>query len=172
VTTGDASFWRFSLAVYGNPAVQRECLELQDDHGIDINLVLFCAFAGATLGVVLPDQAVSQAADAVIAWQTEVVGALRAARRALKPFAETSPANAPVATLRSQVKALELEAERIEQLTLERWAAGQIDSWPRGRPADAIVGNLRTLFALSMQRAEPAALPKSLIAEALAIAAN
>jgi uncharacterized protein (TIGR02444 family) len=171
VTTGDTPFWTFSLAVYANPAVQRECLELQDDHGIDINLVLFCAFAGAAHGVALPDRAMREAADAVSAWQREVVSPLRAARGALKPFAERAPTNAPVAALRSKMKALELEAERIEQLTLERWSAGQIDSWPRTRPADAVVGNMRTLFAL-VQRSEEAALPQSLIAEALAVANN
>src|SRR6202000_1576818 len=53
MTTGESRFWTFSLAVYADPAVQRECLALQDDHGVDVNLLLFCAFVGAVHGVAL-----------------------------------------------------------------------------------------------------------------------
>jgi uncharacterized protein (TIGR02444 family) len=33
--------------VYDNPAVRRQCLRLKDEYGIDVNLLLFCAFVGA-----------------------------------------------------------------------------------------------------------------------------
>ena len=169
VVESKSSFWTFSLSVYDNPNVQQECLGLQDDYGIDVNLLLFCVFIGAAYGVVLPDPAVREAAEAVRTWQTKVVSVLRAVRMTLKPFAtEMSPVASMIATLRAQLKALELEAERIEQSTLERWASERIDSWPRARPADAIVASIRTLFAVSIQRAELPALPKSLIAAALA----
>jgi uncharacterized protein (TIGR02444 family) len=171
VTKGEADFWAFSLAVYGDATVQQECLKLQDEHGIDINLVLFCAFAGAVHGVVLSNQATQEAVHAVGTWQRDIVATLRAARRALKPFAaENSPLNASAATLRARVKTVELEAEQIEQRTLERWAAGHMDAWPRAQPAEAIVDNLRKLFAMSVQRTEQPALPHRLIATALAVA--
>jgi uncharacterized protein (TIGR02444 family) len=156
--------------VYRQASVQRECLNLQDQYGIDVNLVLFCAFAGAAHEVVLSDRVLKEAAEAVGTWQRQVVSGLRGIRQALKPFLSASPPlDTPIATLRTQVKALELEAERIEQQILERWVATQIDSWPRSRPPEAVVGNMHTLFALSVRGQEPPALPQQLIARALAI---
>ena len=60
----DSPLWRFSLAVYADATVRQECLELQDEYGVDINLVLFCAFAGAVHGVVLSDRVMREAAGA------------------------------------------------------------------------------------------------------------
>ena len=40
-------FWDFSLAVYGRPGVAPACLALQQRHGADVNLLLFCAWFGA-----------------------------------------------------------------------------------------------------------------------------
>jgi uncharacterized protein (TIGR02444 family) len=173
VTTGESRFWRFSLAVYADAAVQRECLTLQDEHGVDVNMLLFCAFAGAAHGVVLSEGAMREAADMVGAWHKDVVGTLRAARRALKPVAaEPGPLNVPVAALRSRVKELELDAERLEQAMLEHWAAAQIGLWPRARPANAVVDNVRTLLAMSVQKPEPPTLPEHLIAAALTVAGS
>jgi uncharacterized protein (TIGR02444 family) len=169
VTTGESRFWTFSLAVYADPAVQQECLKLQDDHGVDVNLLLFCAFVGAAHGAVLSEQAVNEAANVSRAWQKDVVGALRAARRTLKRFAaESGPLDTPIAALRARVKELELDAERIEQAMLEHWAAVHIDSWPRSKRADAVTENVRTLLAMSARTSEPASWPERLVAAALA----
>jgi uncharacterized protein (TIGR02444 family) len=179
VTTGESRFWTFSLAVYADAAVQQECLALQDDHGVDVNLLLFCAFVGAVHGVILSERATRDAADVVGIWQKDVVGALRLARRALKPFAgETESRDMPAADLRARVKNAELDAERIEQAMLEHWAAAHIGahvgSWPHAEPADAVVQNIRTLLAVA-GRTEgttegPATWPRHLIAAALATA--
>ena len=42
-------FWNFSVAVYSSDAVQDECLTLQDQFGLDVNLVLLCAFGAMLL---------------------------------------------------------------------------------------------------------------------------
>ena len=42
----DHPFWDFSLAVWGREAVEPACLALQARHGIDINVLLFCGWAG------------------------------------------------------------------------------------------------------------------------------
>ena len=39
-------FWDFSLAVWGREAVEPACLDLQERHGLDVNLLLFCGWAG------------------------------------------------------------------------------------------------------------------------------
>jgi len=160
------AFWNFSLAVYRDPAVQRECLELQDRYGIDVNLLLFCAFVGAVHAALLSADEVKQAASAVAEWQRDVVVGLRGVRRALKPLAQDkAPPGAAAAALRETVKAAELEAERIEQQMLERWAAERLAAWPRAEPPAAVAANIRALFAVA---SAPPDLPTHLIAATLA----
>jgi uncharacterized protein (TIGR02444 family) len=177
MTTGESRLWTFSLAVYADAAVQQECLALQDDHGVDVNLLLFCAFVGAVHGVILSERATRDAADVVGIWQKNVVRALRMARRALKPFAgEAGSHEAPAADLRARVKNAELDAERIEQAMLEHWAAPHIGSWPHAEPADAVTQNIRTLLAIAGRTEGTtegrATWPRHLIAAALATAAR
>ena len=165
-------FWRFSLTVYGDPGVQTECLDLQDHCGIDVNLLLFCAFIGAVYGVVLPDRDMKAAAGLVCAWHQDVVGSLRRARRTLKPIAtDASPNLSLAAKLRADVMASELEAERIEQMMLERWSKTRIEGWARRRPADAVADNIRTLLSTCGGSARQPELPRHLLAAALAAAA-
>ena len=162
------AFWNFSLAVYRDPAVQQECLELQDRHGIDVNLLLFCAYLGAVHGAPLSAEEVREAAGAVGQWQRDVVTGLRGVRRALKPLArEQAPHAADAAALRETIKAMELEAERIEQQMLERWAEGRLAAWPRAKPAVAAAANIRALSAVAATPSPPG-LPAQLIAAALA----
>lgn len=164
-------FWTFSLTVYSDSAVQEECLCLQDHHGIDVNLLLFCAFVGAVHGAVLSPDDVRQAAGIVEAWHSSVVASLRAARRALKPFAaEPSPITSKAEALRTDVKAVELEAERLEQMMLQGWGAAQLDRWPRSPPAQAVAHNLLALFAIGGGSARELEPPRHLVTAALAAA--
>ena len=163
-------FWSFSLAVYRGASVQAECLDLQDRHGVNVNLLLFCAYVGAAHGAVLPDAELRAARALVSAWHDEVVGRLRAARRALKPFAAASSPGVSAAELRSTVKTAELEAERIEQAMLEEWSAGPLEAWPRAAPEAAITANLRSLFVLSGDAPRPPEMPSHLVAASLAVA--
>jgi uncharacterized protein (TIGR02444 family) len=164
-----SEFWAFSCAVYDNPAVQQECLCLQDEYGIDVNVLLFCAFVGAVHAAVLSDRDVKDAVTAVGEWHKNVVSRLRGVRRALKPLAlEKSPIASLAARLRTGVKALELDAERIEQTKLGRWCAARIATWRRAQPAHAIVDNVRTLLEISVGSGLRPELPNHLIAAALA----
>ena len=167
MTTQQSAFWTFSLAVYGNADVQQECLNLQDVYGVDVNLLLLCAFVGAVHGAIVPAEALEEAAAAVCEWHKTVVTGLRAVRRALKAFATKPSAFAPsAADLRAGVKACELEAERIEQTILEHWSGPRIDAWQRARPADAVPRNIKTLFA-TLRLAQTPDPPLGLIAAAL-----
>jgi hypothetical protein len=98
---------------------------------------------------------------------------LRVARRNLKTAALTDTDDAAAATqLRAQVKAAELESERIEQMTLERWAEARLATWPHGKASDAVSGNLKALFAASGIGRERLADAKNIIAAALNRAAT
>ena len=59
----DGRFWAFSLDVYGRPGVAPACLALQDRHGLDVNLLLFCCWA-ASQGVTLDQRTLAAAEEA------------------------------------------------------------------------------------------------------------
>jgi len=164
-----SQFWAFSLAVYADPAVQKECLDLQDRFGVDVNLLLFCAFVGAAHSALLSEADITDAAAAIGDWHRNVVTHLREARRALKPFAASvSPSAAPAEALRTSVKAAEFEAERIEQAALEAWCAPRIDRLPRAEPDEAVAANIRRFLARHESANTKPQLPEHLAAAALA----
>lgn len=114
----DGGLWDFSLAVYGRPGVVSACLALQERRGVDVNLLLYCGWLGASGRGRLDGTGLAYAKAAVASWHEEVVRALRVVRTRLETRPE--PATTELAAaLRKKVGALELEAERIEQLLLE-----------------------------------------------------
>ncbi len=166
-------FWNFSLAVYRANAVQDECLNLQDQFGLDVNLVLLCAYLGAIHGVALASDDIASARQEVQQWQEQIVRPLRAARRHLKTVELHDADGAKAATkLRAQVKAAELESERIEQMMLERWAEARLERWPRGKSSDAVTANLQALLAAYGVGRERLTVAQHIIAAALDRTAN
>jgi uncharacterized protein (TIGR02444 family) len=167
-----SKFWGFSLAVYGAEAVEPECLRLQDQFGLDINVLLLCAFIGAVRGITLTAGDIAAVRAEAAAWHDDIVKSLRAARRRLKtielPDARIADA---AAQLRDRVKAAELESEYVEQLMLERWAETRLAARPRGAPDDAIIANVEALLA-SYAVTEPRAAVAHLVEAALAQARN
>ena len=108
----DNAFWQFSLSIYGQVDVAEECLALQQAIGIDVNVLLFCAWLGAR-GIVLSREDVAAAAATIEAWSENVVRPLRGVRQRMKDLYRNEYAD-----LRERVKALELEAEQVEQAIL------------------------------------------------------
>ena len=160
--------WPFSLAVYQDDAVQKECLDLQDRHGIDVNMLLFCAFVGAVYGAIISEHDVRDALSLIGAWNANVVRALRQVRRELKLFAaDPSPIQVAAGELRTSVKAAELAAEQIEQAMLETFAATRLANWQLAEPVSAATANVRTLLTVCGDPT-PSELPIKLLAAALA----
>lgn len=118
--TGKDGFWGFSLRIYSRPDVPQACLALQDEGGADVNLVLFLLYL-ADCGRILDDAAVAALDQATRDWREQVVKPLRAVRRLLKDDVGAFPADA-TAPLRSDVKRVELAAEKLQQFTLEALA--------------------------------------------------
>lgn len=114
--TTEASFWEFSVGLYGRPGVEETLLALQDEDGLEVNLVLLCLHA-ATRGMKLGGAEIAVMRQIGTEWGKGIVAPLRAARRALKPLEAGSPATA---ALRAEVKGVELAAERLMQEALER----------------------------------------------------
>jgi uncharacterized protein (TIGR02444 family) len=123
----DSALWRFSLAVYRSAGVQEECLDVQERYGVDVNLLMLCAYAGAVEGVVLSASDVADALDATGAWHANVVRTLRQVRRTLKPWGAAGQGDLAqvVEAVRVKVKGVELEAEQIEQAMMWAWLRAQ-----------------------------------------------
>ncbi|MDH3475008.1 MAG: TIGR02444 family protein [Rhodospirillales bacterium] len=133
-------FWDFSLAIYERPGVPEACLGLQDRHGLDVNLLLFCCWAGSR-GRALAAGDMARLVEAAGPWHDEVVRPLRAARRWLK--GQTAAPAEPTEALREAIKAQELEAERLAQLILLECL--EIGMGQGSAPAAA--GNLKAYLA-------------------------
>jgi uncharacterized protein (TIGR02444 family) len=165
-------FWDFSLAVYRQPGVPEECLALQERLGADVNLLLLCAYLGATRKALLDSNDIRAAVAASTAWHTDIVRNLRAARQALKPWEEGRDKELQDSsrTLRSAVKKLELDAERIEHDLLANWANGR--NLKSSSPDAAVSANIRTLVEYYQPAGDTASPPNHLVAAAVSLAAR
>lgn len=105
-------FWDFSLEVYQRRNVAGPCMALQDRLQLDVNLLLFCCWTGKR-GHQLSEQQVRGALAATEVWQGQVVAPLRRLRRLLKASLDLAPERRQA--FRDKLKALELDAERVEQ---------------------------------------------------------
>jgi len=106
-------FWRFSLQFYRLPGAAEACIRLQEEAGADVNLLLFLLWHGAQ-GRRLSIAEVERLAQKIAAWRDLAVVPLRAIRRALKSPPGLVEAGATEA-FRTRIKAVELEAERLQQ---------------------------------------------------------
>ena len=157
----DNPFWRFSLAVYAAPGVADECLALQDAQGIDVNVLLFAAWLGSRR-VVVTEEHLAVIESTVRPWRDQVVRPLRGVRRDIKTRADA--AQEDFAALRTDVAALELRAEQLEQAMLYDMAANLIDPAATATPQSAVRRNISLLLA--QLDAEPARLIEASIANA------
>lgn len=118
--------WSFAVQLYARPGVESACLQLQDS-GCDVCLVLTGVWLEQR-GISCRDDYLQALRDLAQPWQQNVVMPLRQARQQWRTAASQ---DAELATLREQLKQLELEAER---LLLKRLEALTKD-WP-GESAD------------------------------------
>ncbi len=152
----DNPCWDFALVVYRRDGVAEACLALQEGHGIDVNVLLFCCWLGESgRGALTPDE-MADALALVDRWHQDVVRRLRAVRSGLKgglgdidvDFSDP---------LRGQIMASELDAEHVEHMTL--WAAFDRPAAkpmpPAERRAKDAAGNVALYFdALGVKLAE------------------
>ncbi|MBX2833308.1 MAG: TIGR02444 family protein [Rhodospirillales bacterium] len=99
--------WTFTVGMYGQSGVAKLCLELQERCGLDVNMLLFMFFLGRKG---LAPHSISSLEDAVRDWRDNAIIPLRRTRQFLRDNARPA-----AQALRQQVKADELQAERIEQ---------------------------------------------------------
>jgi uncharacterized protein (TIGR02444 family) len=123
------AFWDYALRLYRREGVEAACLDLQERHGLDVNVVLFCCWL-ASRGIEAEPGWLKAVIAAVNPWHADIVQPLRAVRRRLKAqLAEPQPGNVAArwpeltAELRQRLLGLEIDGERLEQLLLAELAA-------------------------------------------------
>jgi uncharacterized protein (TIGR02444 family) len=109
-------FWRFSLGFYRQPGVADACIALQDENGVDVNVLMFFLWFATQRKEITPDQARAVWEQAAL-WRDHVVAPLRGVRRKLKEGLSLVPP-ATAEFFRTRIKAVELESERLEQEAL------------------------------------------------------
>ena len=100
-------FWAFSLATYATDGVAETCIRVQDEMNLDVNLVLYACWL-ASMGRTMTLSHCVEIEKRISEWRQRVVLPLRALRRDLRNFSKA-------ASLRENIKALELQAERQQQ---------------------------------------------------------
>ena len=116
----DNELWRFVGSLYAREGVSHACLTLQDQLGVDVDILLFAIFAQVKRGILLDTDDLASVDNLIRDWRSEIVQVLRRVRTRLK----AGPAPAPSAateTLRNRIEAAELEAEQIELAMLADW---------------------------------------------------
>ena len=139
-------FWQFSLRFYRQPQVADTCIALQEERGVDVNLLLFLLWQ-ATRKRAFTAAEVAEIERRVGAWREMTVIPLRSLRRALKSPPQLV-AGAATELFRTKVKAVELEAERLQQEAMYEL----VGATPRGQDAsslaDAARGNIAAYEAM------------------------
>jgi uncharacterized protein (TIGR02444 family) len=150
-------FWNYSLGIYAKPGVADACIALQDDFGLDVNILLACLWFSAQGPGRLESDQIRECVGRTRDWQDKVVKLLRAARR----YSKVRPAGLPESLrdeFRPRLQAVELDAEHVEQLLIasilqpvidgrDARSAGAEDRIRRNPGADA-VQNLLAYLAL------------------------
>jgi uncharacterized protein (TIGR02444 family) len=151
--TATTPFWRFSLKFYGQAGVSDACIALQDDCGVDVNLLLFLFWLASERQALTPDEV--KKLDATIkSWRELTIIPIRDTRRKLKG-AKTFVEPAKQEALRDKVKAVELEAEKLQQEALFAFT----QSGPLGKPSEPPAAARANVAAF--ERAMGASFPKA-----------
>ncbi len=130
-------FWDFALALYRQEPVKEACLALQDGSALDVNLLLYCCWAGQG-GHLLTHNELRRLHTLSSNWQTGILRPMRQVRQRLRKEEGAEG-------VYQAAKSFELQLERVEQSKLlaevpVRWGKG-------GR--EAASGNLRSYLMLA-----------------------
>ena len=116
------SFWNYSNEIYRITNVPETCLKLQNKYGLDVNMVLFCCWHGNNFGKMNEDLFI-QCQNFSTTWTNNSVKPLREIRTWLKSIGclDQMLDVEPCMNFRNQVKKVELESEKFQQDSLERF---------------------------------------------------
>lgn len=137
--SGDNPLWEFALTFYARPGVQQTLLNLQNDAGMDVLLLLTALWLGKQQ-CLLPDS-LAEAGD-YFRWREQVILPIRQARTHLN----AEPLRSQQAVLRKQLLQSELQAEQEAIRLIFTWLQQQALT----EQADCSAVNLTLLQNITM----------------------
>ena len=147
MTNNENPFWTYSYALHESDGVGPACIELQDRHGLDVNLLLYCCWIGASGRSALDAADLEKASGTVQQWQRQVSTPIRDIRRILKTDSLGVPVELSQA-FRKELMAVELASERVAQDALLAIASPS-QGIEMGRRGNIVRENLRAYFNLA-----------------------
>ena len=142
------SFWQFSLRTYSKEPVPEACLALQNQHGVDVNLLLFSLWFGMTRGVA-DENLLREVFEFSRSWASHVVVPLRGIRTWMKTEGcdDARIDKSKCQEYRERVKKLELAGEKMQQEVLQTLVA-DVDESQQAESAQvqAMLANCRAYF--------------------------
>jgi uncharacterized protein (TIGR02444 family) len=140
-------FWRFSLRFYRMPGVADACIALQEQAGVDVNLLLFLLWH-ATARRALSQAEVTTLEARVGGWRDTTVIPLRTVRRTLKELPPNLVPGTTGEAFRTRIKAVELEAERLQQEAMYSLASPNLLGTEQSSAAEAARANVTAYEAM------------------------
>ncbi|MFW2374124.1 MAG: TIGR02444 family protein [Gammaproteobacteria bacterium] len=142
----DSDFWNYSIQVYQIPQVEQACLGLQNTFAADVNLLLYCCWAGENK-VQLSLDNIQQLITTAQPWQN-IIQPLRDSRQLLKNEV-TALDNRIAIETSNNLKEMELNAEHMSQLAIEK--ALDLTSMQQARaPSSHYASNNTALYLLQL----------------------
>jgi len=131
--------WDFCLELYAQPEIEALCLRLQDEHQVNVLVLLWCAWLEVT-GAQLTREQLAAAAEQTMGASEQTLVPLRQVRRHIKN-AGTFPTEL-VETVKEDVLRAELALEKylLRKLEMARPSSGCTAASP---PLDALVAECR-----------------------------
>lgn len=114
----DSAFWDFSIHIYALPQVEQSCLALQNQHQLDVNLMLLALWLSYEKQTFLETNQWQQLVSVALPWQ-EMIKPLRKSRLLIKNSSIAWPSDFQTETRQSLAK-IEISAEHMQQLALEK----------------------------------------------------
>ncbi len=137
------ALWHFAVQAYARPGVAASCLQLQDAHGLDVDVLLACTWL-ASLGVALDREGLERLLGAAAPPHARVLE-LRSLRRALGSDREHDPR---WQATYEHLLAAELAAERVELDSIEAALSPLLAAATATlEPAELALANLRRYAA-------------------------
>ena len=143
--TWSENVWKFVVQVYDRESVAEKCLHLQDQHGVNVSLLLFSLWVSRDYGC-LNDQQARACVSLAQTFEQAVVGQLRSVRRWMKEAKQLRSATG-FSDLYQDIKQQEIAAERVLLLELGRLLTpSQSDVADSQALWETIANNQRQLF--------------------------
>lgn len=114
----ESPFWNYSSQLFQIAEVAEACLAMQNNFDADVNLLLFCCWAGDHHRQ-LDDTDINNLITASAPWQNAIIKPLREARKLMKNHIIAMPASLHNQTI-TNLNEMELNAEHMAQLNLEK----------------------------------------------------